>query len=84
MIKRLSALLLLGALLISLSGCALIWGTEKETTTADWIASKKETFGDGNRHAMTHVEIMFRDFNKMHEFWDRYFMNYDWDDPYID
>ena len=85
MIKRLAALLLLGTLFISLSGCASIWGTPNDCPSADWVAEKKDTFeSEGGYHAMTHLEIWLRDFREMHRFWDRHFMNYDWGDPYID
>jgi len=88
MLKRLVALLLLGTLLISLTGCALVWGSDRDHKFADSITKNKEGFDEGylidNRHALTHLEVILRDFRDMHRFWDRYFMNYDWDDPYID
>jgi hypothetical protein len=88
MIKRLAAVLLFCSFLVALSGCTLIWGTDKDHKFADSVAANKETFDEGylmdNRHAMTHFQIILKDFRDMHRFWDRYFMNYDWDDPYID
>jgi len=88
MTKRLCALLLLGALLICLPSCTLIWGSDTDHKFADSVATNKEAFDKGyvidNHHAMTHLEVILRDFRDMHRFWDRYFMNYDWDDPYID
>lgn len=88
MIKRPLALLLIGTLLISLSGCALFWGTDKDHKFASDVAAHKEQAEDGlfydNQHFITHVQIFLRDFRKMHKLWDRHFMNYDWNDPYID
>ena len=88
MIKRLTALLLVGLFLISLTGCAMIWGTDRDHKFAESVKANKETFDDGyifdSRHGMTHLEVILKDFRSMHKFWDRHFMNYDWDDPYID
>lgn len=88
MTKRIVAILVLGCLLISLSGCALIWGSDRGHKLANSIATNKEGCELGyfvdNRHMLTHMEVILKDMRKMHKFWDRYFMNYDWDDPYID
>lgn len=88
MTKRLVALLLLGAFVVSLPSCAFIWGTDRDHKFAESVASSKESFDDGylidNRHAITHLQVILRDFRDMHRFWDRYFMNYDWNDPYVD
>ncbi len=83
MIKRLFALLLLGTMLVSLCGCSVFWGTDRKQESVDFIVEKKDLMEDPERHFMTHIEVLLRDINKMHRFWDRYFMNYDWDDPYI-
>jgi len=88
MTKRLCALLILGAFLISLPSCALIWGTNKDHKFAESVTANKDKFDDGylidNRHAVSHFEVILKDFRGMHKFWDRHFMNYDWDDPYVD
>ncbi|MHC4945415.1 MAG: hypothetical protein ACYTG7_20580 [Planctomycetota bacterium] len=88
MIQRLVALLLVGCFLISLSGCALFWGNEHGHKFADVIHQNKDRVDDGilmdNRHGLTHLEIILKDFREMHRVWDRYFMNYDWEDPYMD
>ena len=85
---RLTAILLMGFLLVSLSGCAMIWGTDRGHPAAEDLKTAKESYNHGylydTRHAATHVEVMLRDFRKMHRFFDLHFMNYDWDDPYID
>ena len=87
MLKRLLALLLISTFLISLTGCAFFWGTDRQHKFADSVSASKDSFDEGyfidNRHLMTHMEVWLKDFRDMHRFWDRYFMNYDWDDPYI-
>lgn len=86
--KRLVAILLLGFLMISLTGCAMIWGTDKNHQAAQDLKTNKKSLDQGyfydTQHSASHLEVMLRDFRKMHRFFDRHFMNYDWDDPYID
>ena len=87
MIHRFVALLLVGCFLMSLSGCTLFWGSDSGHKLANSVAANKEGFDDGifidNRHGMSHLEVILKGFHDMHRFWDRYFMNYDWEDPYI-
>ena len=87
MIRRIAGLLVVAVLLVSLNGCAMIWGTENSHKFADSVSANKENFDDGyvfsSRHGISHLEVILRDLREMHRFWDRYFMNYDWEDPYI-
>ena len=87
MVRRIAGLLVAGVLLVSLNGCTLFWGTENGHKFADQVSESKDGFDDGtvfsSRHGISHLQVILHDFHEMHRFWDRYFMNYDWEDPYI-
>ncbi len=86
MLKRLLALLLILTMVISFTGCTLIWGHDAGSPVSQALAEDKAPVSTGvvysHRHMKTHWEIVFDGINKMHKFFDRHFMNYDWDDPY--
>ena len=46
------------------------------------IAKKNNTMVSVDLNDAGLVKANLKDFRKMHRFWDRHFMNYDWDDPY--
>lgn len=82
MLKRLCALLVLLALVVSFTGCTYIWGSDRGHPASMYIVENKPDMSVTGRHIATHFEIFFDGLNNMHQFWDRHFMNYDWDDPY--
>jgi len=86
MLKRLLALFIVAALVMSFTGCAAIWGHDGGHSVSQSLAEKKEAVSTGTfhsqRHMVTHFQIILDGLNDMHKFWDRHFMNYDWDDPY--
>ena len=82
MLKRLCALLLLLTLFVSLTGCQLFWGNDQGHWASEEIKESKSEMGPNQRHFATHFQVFFDGLNEMHKFWDRHFMNYDWDDPY--
>ncbi|HET6201819.1 MAG TPA: hypothetical protein VFI25_03325 [Planctomycetota bacterium] len=41
------------------------------------------TIGFWVEDVSNHVTVMRRDLNSVHRTFDRYFLNYDWEDPYL-
>jgi len=87
MFKRLLSFLCVLSLVATLTGCCLIWGDETGSPLSKSIAESKDASSGCNgeyfssRHFKTHMQVILDDLNDIHKFWDRYFMNYDWDDP---
>lgn len=85
MLKRLLALFLLVSLMASVSGCTMLWGHDGGHPISQYLAEDKEQVSTGTfwsqRHFKTHWQIFFDGVNDMHQFFDRHFLNYDWNDP---
>ena len=91
MLRRLSALIMVVTLMVTLSSCHIcnrvndvIWGNHTGAPVAQTLEDNRDAADDPYiHHVRNQWQIFFRNLNEMHKFWDRHFMLYDWDDPYL-
>ena len=91
MLGRLLALFIVACLMVSLAGCHIcnrlndtIWGNPSGAPVSQTLENNRESSDDPYvHHVRTQWQIFFNSLNEMHKFWDRHFMLYDWDDPYL-
>jgi len=88
MLRKVVALLGLIALATALTGCMcnrlgdLFWGTHEGHPASQSLEENRDASESPySQHVRTQWVILFDGLNNMHRFWDRHFMNYDWDDP---
>ncbi len=87
MLNKMMIAAILFILTLIFSGCySPLFGDERGHPISEYFAEQKAESRNFHRsqHFYNHWRSFFDGVRDMHKFWDRHFMNYDWDNPYYD